>query len=61
MARRRILIVEDEITLGDECTSHAEEAGFEVAGPYSRLKDVPADLTGISGAILNIGVCEDLS
>jgi hypothetical protein len=28
MARRRILIVEDEITLGDECTFHAEEAGL---------------------------------
>ena len=56
MTRRRILIVEDEILLGNECASHVENAGFEVAGPYSRLKDVPQDLAGIAGAILNINV-----
>jgi DNA-binding response OmpR family regulator len=56
MTRRRILIVEDEILLGDECASHVESAGFEVAGPYSALEDVPEDLAGIAGAILDINV-----
>jgi FixJ family two-component response regulator len=56
MARRGILIVEDEILLGDDCASHVQKAGFEVAGPYSRLKDVPEDLAGIAGAIIDINV-----
>jgi hypothetical protein len=56
MTRRRILIVEDAILPGDECASHVENAGFEVAGPYSNLKDVPEDLAGIEGAILDINV-----
>ena len=41
MPRRRILIVEDEFLIDEACASVVEEAGFEVAGPYSRLKDVP--------------------
>jgi DNA-binding response OmpR family regulator len=56
MARRGILIVEDEILLGDDCASHVKEAGLEVIGPYSKLNDVPEDLTGIAGAILDINV-----
>ena len=56
MTRRKILIVEDEILLGDECASHVENAGFEVAGPYSRLEDVPRDMAGIEGAILDINI-----
>ena len=56
MTRRKILIVEDEILLGDECASHVENAGFEVAGPYSALEDVPQDLAGVAGAILDINV-----
>ena len=59
MARRRILIVEDEILLGDDCAFCVEDAGFEVAGPYSRLKDVPQDLLGISGAILDVNIGGD--
>jgi hypothetical protein len=55
MSRRRILI-EDEILLGYDCASHVEAAGFEVAGPYSMLKDVPQDLLGISGAILDVNI-----
>ena len=54
MTQHRVLIVEDEFFLADDCALHAEESGFEVAGPYSRLEDVPQDLVGISVAILNI-------
>ena len=57
MPRRRILIVEDEFLIDEACASVVEEAGFEVAGPYSRLKDVPQELSGISGAIIDISIC----
>ena len=57
MARRRLLIVEDEFFIADDCASTAKEAGFEVAGPYSRLEDVPQDLSGISAAILDLDLC----
>ena len=56
MPRRRILIVEDEFLIDEACASVVEEAGFEVAGPYSRLKDVPQELSGISGAIIDINI-----
>jgi hypothetical protein len=56
MSRRRILIVEDEILLADECASHVEAAGFEVAGPYSMLEHVPQELSDISGAILGVDI-----
>jgi len=59
MPRRRILIVEDEFFIAEDCASTAEEAGFEVAGPYLRLKDVPQDLAGISAAILDINLNGD--
>jgi hypothetical protein len=57
MTRRRILIVEDEFFIAENCASVVEEAGFEVAGPYSKLGDVPQELSGISGAILDLNVC----
>jgi CheY-like chemotaxis protein len=57
MTRRRILIVEDEYLIAENCASCAEEAGFEVAGPYSKLGDVPQELSGISGAILDLNLC----
>ena len=41
MTRRRILIVEDEFLIAENCASLVEEVGFEVAGPYSKLGDVP--------------------
>jgi FixJ family two-component response regulator len=56
MTQRRVLIVEDEILLGDDCAALVKEAGFDVAGPYSRLEDVPQDLVGISGAILDVNI-----
>src|SRR5215471_14806919 len=57
MPRRRILIVEDEFFIAEDCATTAEEAGFEVAGPYLKLEDVPSDLAGISAAILDLNVC----
>jgi hypothetical protein len=51
------LIVEDEFLIAEDCALTAEEAGFDVAGPYSKLKDVPQDLAGISAAILDLNVC----
>jgi hypothetical protein len=56
MVRRRILIVEDEFFIAENCASDAEEAGFEVAGPYLKLGDVPQELSGISGAIIDLKV-----
>jgi hypothetical protein len=56
MTRRRILIVEDEFFIAEDCASCAEEAGFEVAGPYFKLNDVPQELSGISGAILDLNI-----
>ena len=57
MSKRKLLIVEDEFLIAEDCALTAEEAGFEVAGPYSKLKDVPHDLAGISAAILDLNVC----
>ena len=56
MARRRLLIVEDEFFIADDCASTAEKAGFEVVGPFLRLADVPQDLNGISAAILDLNL-----
>ena len=56
MARRALLIVEDEFFIADDCASAAEKAGFEVVGPFFRLADVPQDLTGISAAILDLNL-----
>ena len=56
MARRMLLIVEDEYFIADDCASAAKKAGFEVVGPFSNLTDVPRDFTGISGAILDINL-----
>ena len=57
MTRRRILIVEDEFLIAENCASLVEEVGFEVAGPYSKLGDVPQELSGISGAIIDLNLC----
>ena len=57
MPKRKLLIVEDEFLIAEDCASTAEKAGFEVAGPYLKLKDVPQDLAGISAAILDLNVC----
>jgi hypothetical protein len=57
MVRCRILIVEDEFFIAENCASDAEEAGFEVAGPYLKLGDVPQELSDISGAIIDLKVC----
>src|SRR5215831_8977206 len=57
MPRRRLLIVEDEVLLAEDLAVIAKEAGFEVAGPYSRLSDVPEDLTEVSAAVLDLNVC----
>src|SRR5215475_8077784 len=57
MPKRKLLIVEDEFLIAEDCASTAEKAGFEVAGPYLKLEDVPSDLAGISAAILDLNVC----
>jgi hypothetical protein len=56
MARRKLLIVEDEAFIAMDIADTAEKVGFEVAGPFSRLEQVPQDLTGISAAILDLNV-----
>ena len=57
MPRRRLLIVEDEVLIAEDLAVVAEEAGFEVAGPYLRLGEVPKDLGDISAAILDLNIC----
>jgi hypothetical protein len=56
MARRKILVVEDEYLLADDCVSEVLRAGFEVAGPFGKLEDVQMDLHEIAGALLDINV-----
>jgi hypothetical protein len=55
MTPRTILVVEDEYFLADECALCVRKAGFEIAGPYGTLEEVP-NLSGISGAVLDINL-----
>jgi DNA-binding NtrC family response regulator len=55
MTPRTILVVEDEYFLADDCALCVRKAGFDVAGPYGTLEEIP-DLSGISGAVLDINL-----
>ena len=55
MTPRTILVVEDEYFLADDCASLMRKAGFDVAGPYGTVEEVP-ELPNISGALLDINV-----
>jgi|SRR6185437_11616105 DNA-binding response OmpR family regulator len=55
MTRRTILVVEDEYYLADDCATCVREAGFDVAGPYDAIEDVP-EISGICGAVLDINL-----
>ena len=60
MIRGRILIVEDEYFLADDCADLVRKAGFAVAGPFYSLADVRVNLWDIDGALIDInlrGVC----
>jgi DNA-binding NtrC family response regulator len=55
MTPRTILVVEDEYYLADDCATCVRSAGFDVAGPYGSLEEIP-DISGITGAVLDINL-----
>ncbi len=55
MAPRIILVVEDEYYLADDCVTCVRGAGFDVAGPYSAMEDIP-EIGDICGAVLDINL-----
>lgn len=55
MKTRRILVVEDEYFIADDCAKYLREEGFEVVGPFCSLKDAIEGLPpDIGGALLDI-------
>ena len=55
MTPRTILVVEDEYYLADDCAGCVRDAGFDVAGPYGSLEDIP-EISSICGAVLDINL-----
>jgi DNA-binding NtrC family response regulator len=56
MHRRKILIVEDELLLADDCASWVRQSGLEVAGPFDNIDAVRFDPYEIAGAIIGLNV-----
>jgi hypothetical protein len=55
MTPRTNLVVEDEYYLADDCATCVREAGFDVAGSYDAIEDVP-EITGVRGVVLDINL-----
>jgi DNA-binding NtrC family response regulator len=55
MSPRTILVVEDEYFLADDCAAVVKRAGFDVAGPYGTIEEIP-DISGIAGAVLDVNL-----
>lgn len=55
MAPRIILVVEDEYYLADDCAACVRSAGFDVAGPYGAMEEIP-EIGDICGAVLDINL-----
>lgn len=61
---RRILIVEDNWMIAEEVAATIRDAGGDVLGPYPTMIDALESLTelnAIDGAVLDIGLGEDVS
>jgi CheY-like chemotaxis protein len=57
MRPRKILIVEDEYFLADDCAQLAKDAGFEVVGPYDSVREAIDNLPNqLDCALLDINV-----
>ncbi len=57
MAKRKILIVEDEYFIADDCAKAARSEGFAVVGPFRTVADAIAGMPDdIDGALLDINL-----
>jgi len=59
LARRRILVVEDEYFLADDLHRHLVSLGAEIIGPIAHIDDAEAFLkagASIDGALLDINI-----
>ncbi|MHC2337659.1 response regulator [Bradyrhizobium sp. USDA 4454] len=57
MAKRKILIVEDEYFIADDCARAAQGAGFQVIGPFGCIIDAISNMPDdIDGALLDVNL-----
>lgn len=57
MAERKILIVEDEYFLADDCAQLVKAAGCQVVGPFNSMSDALRELPhDVHGAVLDINL-----
>jgi DNA-binding response OmpR family regulator len=56
VSRRKILIVEDEYFIADDCAFAVKSAGFDVCGPFASLEALDFNIAEIAGALLDVNV-----
>ncbi|PAY06793.1 response regulator [Bradyrhizobium sp. UFLA03-84] len=57
MAKRKILIVEDEYFIADDCAHAARSAGFQVIGPFGSVTDAISNMPDdVDGALLDVNL-----
>jgi DNA-binding NtrC family response regulator len=59
MEAKRILVVEDEYFLADDCATLIKSAGFEVVGPLSSVEEALELISGgcmFDGALLDVNI-----
>lgn len=64
LARRNILIVEDEYFLAEELERELRRRGASIVGPFGKLEEARADLAGgrqIDAGVLDLRLQEDES
>jgi CheY-like chemotaxis protein len=62
MAKPRVLLVEDELLIAAAMQESLEDLGYEVVGPYKRVRDAlrAAQEEPIDGAVLDVNLRDEL-